>query len=564
MTSYLTIAKRLLLLGLVSLISGTSASAQGISVQLDGRNLYFDQPPAMIDGRLLVPLRGIFEALSADVLYDAATRSIKATKGSTVVQLQLGSRTALIDGRTVYLDVPADTVGGRTMVPLRFVSESLGADVKWSGATKTVVINSTGSAQPPDTGSNPVPQPPVAGAPRIEQVVHNATSPLSPGDSLEVVVYGDPGASATFEILGKTQEIALSEVSSGRYQTRYTIPSGLDVRKGVLLAHLKKDGRETAFEAERPVTVRANGGNSNNGNITWQTYPDANSTINTTRPQLSIAFPESVQNGTLRLYVDGIDFTQQTRFSSNQLLWSPQYDLSEGRHQAQIRASGNSGRTLDYQWAFSIDSTGNGGNTGNFVIQELRPDNGEMLNVTRPLISATFNQPVSTVTMTVDNLNVSNQAGVQRSPNGISWAPPYDLQPGSHRATVTGTDSYNRQVTQAWTFTVNGGNTGSSTNGQLLTITNLSNGSALPPVFNVQGAAAPGRQVNVVVEYSPDNILEVITGQTRQIKQSQLVNSNGRFDFQIDSSAVRSGQTLRITVNDGGYSPTQVFTVRRQ
>src|SRR5690606_36062351 len=151
--------------------------AQDISVQLDGRSLQFDQPPARIGGRLLVPLRGIFEALQADVVYDGPTRSIQATKGSRVVQLQLGSRTAIIDGRTTYLDVPADTVGGRTMVPLRFVSEALGADVKWEGATKTVRLSSTGGA---DTNPPPNDNPPSADGPRIDRVFHSATRTVSP------------------------------------------------------------------------------------------------------------------------------------------------------------------------------------------------------------------------------------------------------------------------------------------------------------------------------------------------------------------------------------------------
>ncbi len=551
--------RKILFVGLFGLLIGTSANAQGISVQLDGRNLYFDQPPAMIDGRLLVPLRGIFEALSADVLYDAATRSIKATKGTTVVQLQLGSRTALIDGRTVYLDVPADTVGGRTMVPLRFVSESLGADVKWSGATKTVIIASGAGTTPPNGNNNN--NNTTAGAPKIDRIVHNGTAALAPGDALEVVVYGDPGATATFEIMGHTQEISLPEISSGRYQTRYTIPNGLKVQRGVLLAHLTKNGRETAQEADRQITVRAGGNNNNNNNSNWQTYPDANSTVNSLRPQLSITFPESVQNGTTRLYVDSIDFTQQARLSGNQLLWTPQYDLSPGRHQAQVRASANSGRQLDYQWAFNIDANAN--NTGNFVVQELRPANGQSVTTNRPSIGAIFSQNISSVTLTVDNVNVTNQQGVQRYSNGITWTPNYNLQNGTHQASVTGVDSANRQVTQAWTFNVgntNNGNTGTQT----LTVSNLSNGSSVPPVFNVQGSATPGRQVNVLVEYSPNNILEVITGQTRQINQSVLVGSNGRFDVQVNGSAIRSGQTFRVTVSDGGASPSQVFNVRRQ
>lgn len=550
---------KLLFVALLGLFLGGVATAQPISVQLDGRTINFDQPPASIDGRLLVPLRGIFEALSADVLYDAATRSIKATKGSTVVQLQLGSRTALIDGRTVYLDVPADTVGGRTMVPLRFVSEALGADVKWNGATRTVVINSGGAA--PDNGNstgNNNNQP--AGAPKIDRVIHNGTGSLKPGDVLEVIVYGEPGATATFEIMGHIQPVSLPEVSSGRYQTRYTIPNGLQVQRGVLLATLSKNGRESAQEADRQLTVRAAGGNNNTGG--WQTYPVSNSTVNAIRPQLSVTFPEAVQAGTARLYVDGIDFSQQAQLSGNQLVWNPQYDLAVGRHQVQVRATATSGRTLDYQWAYSIDP--NAANSGGaLAVSELRPNNGQAVATTRPQIGALFNGNISNVVLTVDNVDVTNMQGVQRYPNGIIWTPTYDLQTGRHRAKITGTDSANRQVTQQWNFTINTGST-ANPGANYLSVSNIANGTLVPPVFNVQGSAQAGRQVNVLVEYTPDNILEVITGQSRQISQSTLVGSNGRFDVQINASAVKAGQTMRVTVSDGGTSPAQVFTVKRQ
>lgn len=557
----LTFFRMWVLLGLFGVL-GATASAQGIAVQLDGRTLYFDQPPAMIEGRLLVPLRGIFEALTADVVYDAATRSIKATKGATVVQLQLGSRTALIDGRTVYLDVPADTVGGRTMVPLRFVSEALGAEVKWSGATKTVMIASGSGQQVAPPATSPQTSP---GGPRIDRVVHNGTSALKVGDAIEVVLTGDPGGQASFEIMGHTQEIALPEVSSGRYQTRYVIPNGLQVQKGVVLGHLKKNGRETALESEREITVR--GGNANAAPTSrWQTNPSNNQTVNSLRPPLTVVFPEAVQNGTVRLYVDGLDFTQQARLSGNQLTWQPQYDLAVGRHQAQVRASANSGRTLDHQWAFSIDP--NSGASGAFTLQSMLPAQGTVVGA-RPAISATFNQSLKSVTLTVDGLNVTSMQGIQRTNNSISWTPNYDLQNGNHQASVTAVDTMDRQLSRSWNFTVNSNSNNANTTpnpglSQVLTVSNLSNGATLPPVFNVQGSAQPGRQVNVVVEYSPNNILEVIAGQSRQMNQSVLVGANGRFDLQFDASAIRSGQTFRVTVTDGGNSPAQVFQVRRQ
>jgi len=111
-----------------------------VSVILDGAPLAMDVPAQMIDGRTMVPLRAIFEALGADVDWNEATRTITATKDDTTVILTLGSTTPTVNGQTVTIDVPAASVGGRTLVPLRFVAESFGVEVNWDGATRTVTI----------------------------------------------------------------------------------------------------------------------------------------------------------------------------------------------------------------------------------------------------------------------------------------------------------------------------------------------------------------------------------------------------------------------------------------
>ncbi|ACA59236.1 copper amine oxidase domain protein [Candidatus Desulforudis audaxviator MP104C] len=114
-------------------------------VVLDGKDLTFDVPPPVSEqGRTLVPLRGTLEALGAFVQWDDATQTVTATRADTQVRLTLGSMIAYKNGQPVLLDVPAKTVRGRTMVPLRFVSESFGAWVGWDSTNQTVVISSTG------------------------------------------------------------------------------------------------------------------------------------------------------------------------------------------------------------------------------------------------------------------------------------------------------------------------------------------------------------------------------------------------------------------------------------
>src|SRR3990170_2865766 len=127
-----------------------SAGAQGaVRVFVDGDQVLFDQTPITQGGRVLVPLRGIFEKMGAVVEWNAGTRTVRAARGTTLVELQIGSRIARVDRRAVTLDVPPMVLGGRTLVPLRFISESLGAAVDYRAESRTVLISTTGQAGAP-------------------------------------------------------------------------------------------------------------------------------------------------------------------------------------------------------------------------------------------------------------------------------------------------------------------------------------------------------------------------------------------------------------------------------
>ncbi|MDK2888480.1 MAG: hypothetical protein PWP72_1358 [Thermoanaerobacter sp.] len=111
-----------------------------VPVYLNGERLFFDVPPLMDNGRTLVPMRRIFEALGAEVSWNEETRTVTATRGERTVSLALGQKEAVVNGKTLPLDAPARAVEGRTMVPLRFVGEALGAAVTWQGNPPAVII----------------------------------------------------------------------------------------------------------------------------------------------------------------------------------------------------------------------------------------------------------------------------------------------------------------------------------------------------------------------------------------------------------------------------------------
>ncbi|MGE7689691.1 copper amine oxidase N-terminal domain-containing protein [Lysinibacillus sp. NPDC097214] len=126
-----------LLLGLG--INNVSASL-GVSIYINGEKQSFSNQAIIENGSTLVPLRGIFESLGANVQWNQSTQTIDASKGNTKVWLKIGSKNAKVNGNTVNLSVPAQVKNGKTLVPLRFISESLGANVQWNQKTQTVTI----------------------------------------------------------------------------------------------------------------------------------------------------------------------------------------------------------------------------------------------------------------------------------------------------------------------------------------------------------------------------------------------------------------------------------------
>jgi len=123
---------------------------------LDGRMLEFDVQPRIIDNRTMVPMRVIFEELGANVEWDGTTRTITATSSDLVVRTTVGNRVIDVNGNRITMDVAPVIVDGRTLVPVRFVSEAFGANVEWDANTRTVYIFS----EPPNIyidGSEPSP-----------------------------------------------------------------------------------------------------------------------------------------------------------------------------------------------------------------------------------------------------------------------------------------------------------------------------------------------------------------------------------------------------------------------
>ena len=132
----------LVLLGAIlccALTMGVTA-ADDIVVLIDGEYIQFDVPPQIINNRTMVPMRAIFEAFGATVEWDAQTRTVTADTGWRTITMTIGEKYYYIDGAATSLDVPAQIIDNRTLVPVRAISEALDCEVGWDSKDRIVSI----------------------------------------------------------------------------------------------------------------------------------------------------------------------------------------------------------------------------------------------------------------------------------------------------------------------------------------------------------------------------------------------------------------------------------------
>jgi N-acetylmuramoyl-L-alanine amidase len=115
-----------------------------ITLKLNGNTFAPDEklmPPVIIDNRTLVPAREVFEAIGGSVTWNQEDRTILVEIENNKILLTLDKAVAIVNDKSVDLDVPAKLINSKTMVPVRFISENCGLSVEWDDATKTVSVS---------------------------------------------------------------------------------------------------------------------------------------------------------------------------------------------------------------------------------------------------------------------------------------------------------------------------------------------------------------------------------------------------------------------------------------
>ena len=142
--------KKFIFVCMLILTMSTTVFASDVDLQINGERINFTDSngatvnPGIINSRMMVPMRKIFEVLGAEVNWNGETRTVTGTKGNIEIKLQIDNKiaTKTINGVTeeIVLDTPPMLMNSRTMVPLRFVAESLDKQVGWDADNRTAII----------------------------------------------------------------------------------------------------------------------------------------------------------------------------------------------------------------------------------------------------------------------------------------------------------------------------------------------------------------------------------------------------------------------------------------
>lgn len=148
----------IILLSIAMTLNFISAAAEReIKVTIDGKEVMFpDQKPIAENQRTLVPVRFVSEALGANVDWVQSEQKVKIEKDGQLIELVLGEKNVKAGDKTIELDVAAKAYNQRTLVPLRFISEALGCNVEWVQETYTVVITTSAEKMENDLVNVPV------------------------------------------------------------------------------------------------------------------------------------------------------------------------------------------------------------------------------------------------------------------------------------------------------------------------------------------------------------------------------------------------------------------------
>jgi hypothetical protein len=558
---------KLAAVALTAVVQGV-AYGQQINVTVDGDPVVFTGVgPRQVNGRVMVPLRGVMEKLGAFVGWEPRTQTVTANKSGVDLVLRLGDRNAVVNGRTVILDVPAEYYRGSTMVPLRFVGEALGADVKWNAATYTVnITTTTGGANPQidpnqytPPRTNPPVTPPVANVSITSfDVDHSGT--IRGGEEIRLSLVGTPGGEATFSIPGVIENVLMTETQPGVYVGTFKVPSNspVNISKASAVARLRigrtekliQSGTSLGFDTQAPA-------------ITAVT-PDPNTRVGRDRPNISATFDDSTGSGidpaSVEVRLDNRNVTRDAQVTSTFMSYRPDTPLTSGTHEVTVTARDRAGNVVNKSWSFRVTANSE-------VIRSFTYDSaGQPLLPGTDVTFTLVGEPGATATFSVGDRVRDRRMR--------------EVEPGRYQATYTirRNDNFEDVPVTAKLLTASGDTftyeaqtrfTATSRTLEAPSFTEPVEGATAESRQVFRGRAAPGSHVQIKIDYSK-NALGVIRLTGTVAETEVIADDQGRWvtDPINMSTGLGSGPTTftvtAITIGANGKKSSETkLTLRR-
>lgn len=133
--------RTLLLTAIAAAAMSISCFAQDITVTINGNIIDFpNQQPVVVEGRTLIPLRGVFDNIGYSIDWDGATKTVTLKNSEDTILINIGENGYYLNGEFQEIDVPAQIINGSTMLPLRAIGNAAGAEVLWDSNSKIATI----------------------------------------------------------------------------------------------------------------------------------------------------------------------------------------------------------------------------------------------------------------------------------------------------------------------------------------------------------------------------------------------------------------------------------------
>ncbi len=525
------------------------ALCQNISVIVNGEAVSFPGiGPQQVNGRVLVPLRGIMEKLGAYVDYNSSARTVTANKSGIDLMLKLGDRRAMLNGHDVTLDVPAQEIRGSTMVPLRFVGETLGAEVRWDAATYTVNITTTaGNEGDSNQYTPPRNNPPARGDVAITSFDMDHRGTIRGGEAIRLTLVGTPGGSATFSIPGVIQDVQMNETDPGTYVGTFRVPanSPVNISSATAIARLRVGGVERmiqsgstlGFDTEAPMITSFNPGN--------------NSRVGRPRPNISISFDDRGGSGidpqSVEIRVDGRNVTREATITESSLSYRPTQPLESGPHEVMVRAMDRAGNPVTKTWTFQVMSNRD-------AIKDFTFDGGPGQDM-RPGSEVTFTlvgDPGGQATFSVGD-RVMDRPMRETSPG--KYVGTYTIRRNDNFADVPVTAKLVTSTGDSFTYDAQNRFNTRIDSLEPPTITSPIEGDTIKDTLVLHGTAAPGSTIMVKVDYSRTELgLIRVTGTAADMEV--IADDQGRWQTEpIDLKVgLGKGTTFNVTAATVGLN----------